>query len=161
MLCSCETCWSVRSGEASYRPAGVRTAWLEGFDLPDDAWASFQIPIGLAFFMVTGQPERAVAFYPSPAGATESEIDDAAWRRLKGLNPSLDKLEPDCEALIVNRMGDVHQHVIAPIDECYRLVGMIKTTWEGISGGPGPQEAIDRFFVELHIKGAMMPRTNV
>lgn len=160
MLCACETCWSVRSGEASYRPAGVRTAWLADFQLPDEAWASFQIPIGLAFFMLTGRPEKVYAFYPSPAGATESEIDDAAWARLVELNPSLGGLEPECEALIVNRMGEVHQHVIAPIDECYRLVGMIKASWEGISGGQGPQEAIDRFFVELHIRAASVARSD-
>lgn len=161
MLCACETCWSVRSGEASYRPAGVRTAWVDDLDLPDEAWASFRIPIGLAFFMATGDPERVVAFYPSPAGATESEIDDYAWKRIVGLNPKLEGLEPDCEALIVNRMSEPHQHVIAPIDECYRLVGMIKTHWEGISGGPGPEEAIERFFVELRVRGASMARTDV
>lgn len=160
MLCACETCWSVRSGEAAYRPAGVRTAWLDDLELPDEAWASFQVPIGLAFFMATGDPRRIVAFYPSPAGATESEIDDAAWERLVGLNPALAGLEPDCEALIVNRMSDTHQHVIAPIDECYRLVGMIKAQWEGISGGVGPEEAIERFFIELRIRGAAMARTD-
>lgn len=155
MLCACETCWSTRSGEPAFRPAGVRTAWLDDFDLPDEAWAAFQIPIGLAFFMLTGEPERVYAFYPSPAGATESEIDDAAWAKLRELNPALSDLEPDCEALIVNRMGEPHQHVIAPIDDCYRLVGMIKAGWEGISGGAGPREAIERFFAELRVKSAI------
>ena len=55
LLCACETCWSVRSGEAAFRPAGVRTEWLADFELPDEAWASFGIPIGLAFFMRTGR----------------------------------------------------------------------------------------------------------
>lgn len=160
MICACETCWSVRSGEAAYRPAGVRTAWVEDLDLPDEAWNSFRIPIGLAFFMKTGDPEKVYAFYPSPAGATESEIDEAAWARFQALNPVLERLEPDSEALIINRISDTHQFVIAPIDECYRLVGMIKVSWEGISGGTGPQEAIERFFIELRIKGAVMSRTD-
>ena len=154
LLCACETCWSVRSGEASYRPAGVRTEWLEGFDLPDEAWASFGIPVGLAFFMRTGEPDRVVAFYPSPAGATESEIDAGSWERVRALNPSMERLEPDSEALIVNRMSDPHQHAVAPIDECYRLVGLIKSSWEGISGGTGPELAIERFFAELRVKSA-------
>ena len=153
LLCACETCWSVRSGEPAFRPAGVRTEWLEGFDLPDEAWASFGIPIGLAFFMITGEPERVVAFYPSPAGATESEIEPGSWDRLVALNPALGRLEPDSEALIVNRMNDRHAHAIAPIDECYRLVGMIKSEWEGISGGEGPELAIERFFAELRVRG--------
>lgn len=154
MLCTCETCWSVRSGEPEFRPAGVRTEWLAGLDIPDEAWASFQIPIGLAFFMRTGSPERIVAFYPSPAGATESEIDAAAWRRLEESDPRLERLEPDCEALIANRISDPHEYAVVPIDECYRLVGMIKSSWEGISGGPGPEEAIRRFFAELKVRGA-------
>jgi hypothetical protein len=154
LLCTCETCWSVRSGEARFRPAGVRTEWLGDFDLPDEAWASFGIPVGLAFFMRTGETERIVALYPSPAGATEAEIDLAAWERVQTLNPALDRLEPDSEALIVNRMAAPHQHAVAPIDECYRLVGMIKSSWEGISGGAGPEEAIGRFFAELRVKAA-------
>ena len=103
-----------------------------------------RIPVGLAFFLRTGEPERVFALYPSPAGATESEIDPDAWERLQELNPALDRLEPDSEALIVNRMSEPHQHAVVPIDECYRLVGMIKSSWEGISGGPGPEEAIGR-----------------
>lgn len=153
LLCACETCWSVRSGEPRFRPAGVRTEWLDDFELPDDAWASFGIPIGLAFFMRTGEPERAVAFYPSPAGATESEIGQSSWERIRAMNPALERLEPDSEALIVNRIGEPHQHAIAPIDDCYRLVGMIKASWEGISGGEGPELAIARFFAELRVRG--------
>ena len=143
----------MRSGEAAFRPAGVRTEWLADFDLPDEAWASFGIPIGLAFFMRTGEPERVVAFYPSPAGATESEIDPGSWERVREMNPALERLEPDSEALIVNRMSEPHQHAIAPIDECYKLVGLIKSNWEGISGGTGPELAIAQFFAELRVKG--------
>ena len=58
-------------------------------------------------------------------------------------------LEPDAEALIVNRMADPPEHAIAPIDECYRLVGMIKLEWDGISGGAGVERAIEAFFAEL------------
>ena len=68
------------------------------------------------------------------------------------MNPALERLEPDSEALIVNRMAEPHQHAIAPIDDCYRLVGMIKTSWEGISGGTGPELAIAQFFAELRVK---------
>ena len=58
-------------------------------------------------------------------------------------------LEPDAEALIVNRIADPPRHAIAPIDECYRLVGLIKLNWEGISGGAGVERAIEGFFAEL------------
>ena len=46
-----------------------------------------------------------VAFYPSPAGATESELSLDAWDALVGRNPVLEELDPDAEALIVNRLS--------------------------------------------------------
>ena len=149
ILCVCETCWAVRSGEAEFRPVGNRTVWLEDFALTDEQWASFQIPIGLAFFMVSTVSEGVVGLYPSPAGATECELDLEAWARLCADNPALADLEPDAEALLVNRMADPPQHVIAPIDAAYQLVGVVKSSWEGISGGSATEEAVAGFFAGL------------
>ena len=73
--------------------------------------------------------------YPSPAGATESELHFDSWSRMIELNPMLAGLEPDIEGLIVNRLSDPPAYVIAPIDRCYALTGTIKASWEGISGG--------------------------
>jgi hypothetical protein len=149
ILCVCETCWAVRSGEAEFRPVGNRTVWLEDFALTDEQWASFQIPIGLAFFMVSTVSEGVVGLYPSPAGATECELDLEAWERLCADNPALADLERDAEALIVNRLTDPPQHVIAPIDVAYQLVGVVKSSWEGISGGSATEEAVEGFFAGL------------
>ena len=123
ILCVCETCWAVRSGEAEFRPVGNRTVWLDDFALTDEQWASFQIPIGLAFFMVSTVSGGVIALYPSPAGATECELDLESWQRLVTENPALADLEADAEALIVNRMAEEPKHVIAPIDVAYQLVG--------------------------------------
>ena len=127
----------MRSGEGDYRPTGNRTLWLPGLDVPDDLWASFQIPIGLAFFMESTVTACVVAMYPSPGGATESELHFDSWSRMRELNPVLEGLEPDIEGLIVNRLSDPPIYVIAPIDRCYALTGTIKAHWEGISGGAG------------------------
>ena len=105
-------------------------------ELPEEVWASFQIPIGLAFFMESTVAGCVVALYPSPAGATESELHFSSWRRMLELNPVLAGLEPDIEGLIVNRLSDPPAYAIAPIDRCYALTGTIKLNWEGISGGP-------------------------
>lgn len=149
ILCVCPTCWSIRSGEARYRPTGSRTLWLEDFELSDELWAGLQIPIGLAFFMRSTSTGAVVGLYPSPAGATECELDLDAWDRLLAANPALEDLDPDAEALIVNRLVTPHVHAIAPLDDCYRLVGTIKATWEGISGGAAMEAAVQRFFDEL------------
>jgi hypothetical protein len=149
ILCTCESCWALRSGDPQLSPVGTRVLWLEDLVLPDDVWASFQVPIGLAFFLHSSVADCVVALYPSPAGATESELRFDSWDRLRSLNPVLDELEPDAEALIVNRLSDPPGYAIAPIDRCYMLVGLIKACWEGISGGPDVERAVTRFFDEL------------
>jgi hypothetical protein len=152
IVCACEACWAMRSGEGDYRPTGNRTVWLPGLEVPDDLWASFQIPIGLAFFMESTVTACVVAMYPSPAGATESELHFDTWSRMRELNPVLDGLEPDIEGLIANRLSDPPDYVIAPIDRCYELTGTIKAHWEGISGGSAVQGAVERFFEQLRAK---------
>jgi hypothetical protein len=152
ILCACEACWALHSGDAEYRPTGMRTLWLEDFECDEATWASLSIPIGLAFFMrstVLGdgvQGDGVVAFYPSPAGATESELPLDAWQALVDVNPVLERLDADGEALVANRLTDPPQYAILPIDQCYALVGLIRTRWEGISGGDALTEAVPAFF---------------
>ena len=154
IVCVCESCWALRSGDSEFRPTGTRTLWLEDFQLPEEIWAQFRIPIGLAFFMHSSVTDCVVAMYPSPAGATESELHFETWNRLAAMNPVLRDLEPDAEALIVNRMADPPMFAIAPIDRCYMLVGLVKASWEGISGGSGVERAIERYFEELRALAA-------
>ena len=154
IVCVCESCWALRSGDSEFRPTGTRTLWLEDFQLPEEIWAQFRIPIGLAFFMHSSVTDCVVAMYPSPAGATESELHFETWNRLAAMNPVLRDLEPDAEALIVNRMADPPMFAIAPIDRCYMLVGLVKASWEGISGGSGVERAIERYFEELRAVAA-------
>lgn len=149
ILCACEPCVAMRSGDGPYRPTGSRLLWLEGFDLSEELWASLRIPIGLVFFMRSSSAGRIVGMYPSPAGATECELELSAWEDLCASNPVLDALDEDVEGLIVNRMSEPHQFAIAPIDECYRLVGTIKAGWEGISGGDAVERVVPAFFEEL------------
>src|SRR6201995_3713347 len=157
IVCACEACWAMRSGEGDYRPTGNRTVWLPELDLPDDLWAGFQIPIGLAFFMNSTVTSCVVAMYPSPAGATESELHFESWARMTELNPVLGDLEPDIEGLIVNRLAEPPVYVIAPIDRCYALTGAVKATWEGISGGTGVEHAVTRFFEDLRREALSAP----
>ncbi len=95
-----------------------------------------------------------VALYPSPAGATESELDLHGWGELVALNPLLADLEADAEALVVNRLAEPPQYAIVPIDRCYGLVGMIRAGWEGISGGDAVERAVSSFFADLEREAA-------
>jgi Family of unknown function (DUF5947) len=154
IVCTCEACWALHSGDAEYRPTGTRTVWLDGFVCSDEVWAGFQIPIGLAFFMRSTVTDGVVAFYPSPAGATESELTLEAWEALVSANPPLEQLESDAEALVVNRLSEPAEYAIVPIDRCYALVGLIKSHWEGISGGDAIERAVPEFFAGLRARAA-------
>jgi hypothetical protein len=145
IVCVCGTCWALRSGDAEFRPVGNRTQRLDDFALSGEQWAAFQLPIGLAFLMISSVTGTVIALYPSPAGATESELEMEAWAEVCAANPAL-QLEPDTEALIVNRLADPPQFAIAPIDRCYMLVGLIKANWDGISGGPRVPVVVREFF---------------
>jgi hypothetical protein len=117
--------------------------------MPEHVWAAFSIPVGLAFFLRSSGVGRMAALYPSPAGATECELELTDWDALAALNPELETLQTDVEALIVDRMSESPNYVIVPIDQCYKLVGMIKTRWQGISGGDAIERALEAFFGEL------------
>jgi hypothetical protein len=155
ILCACEPCIAMKAGLDSYCPVGTRILWLDDFQFSDELWAAFQLPVGLAFFLRSTGTNTVVALYPSPAGATECELHLESWQKLVELNPILNDLEADGEALVVNRMGGEHQHAIVPIDECYRLVGLIKSTWEGISGGDAISNAVPKFFTYVRHKAGV------
>ncbi len=90
-----------------------------------------------------------LAFYPSPAGATESLLSLAAWEALVADNPWLTELKPDVEALLVNRVEGAREYYRVPIDRCYELVGLIRAHWRGMSGGSEAWSAIHEFFARL------------
>ena len=104
--CTCEACWALRSGDPEYRPVGTRVEWLPDLEMSPERWAGFDIPIGLAFFMRSTAAGGVVAMYPSPAGATESPLDESVWEALVADNPALERLESDAEGLVVNRLAD-------------------------------------------------------
>ena len=92
--------------------------------------------------------------YPSPAGATESLLELESWNDLATRNPQLDEMEPDVEALLVNRLGysrgySAPEYYVLPIDECYKLVGLIRAHWSGLSGGTEVWQQIGEFFRSL------------
>src|SRR5205807_7737639 len=113
IVCSCEACWALRAGEGDYRPVGNRTLWLGDLDMPDDVWANFQIPIGLAFFMQSTVTACVVAVYPSPGGATDSDLHFDSWGQMQQLNPVLAGLVPVLEGLVMDLPPDPPDLVIA------------------------------------------------
>ncbi len=117
------------------------------FRLSTGEWDSFQIPVGVAFFFWNSTLNRVAAFYPGPAGATESELPLDTWNDLVSANPVLQGLQPDVEAFLVRmERGRDAECYIVPIDVCYELVGHLRRLWRGFDGGREAHVAMDAFF---------------
>jgi Family of unknown function (DUF5947) len=155
LVCSCDACAILfdAGATARYRRVPRRIQMLREFRMTDAQWEGLHLPINLAFIYVNSAAKRAVAMYPSPAGATESLLSLESWDELVLDNSVLGELEPDVEALLIHRVGEVREYCRTPIDECFKLVGLIRTHWRGLSGGTEVWVEINRFFERLKERG--------
>jgi hypothetical protein len=154
LRCACAPCTEIASlpDAARFRLVPRRVLLLEGFRLSDAQWESLLLPIDLAFLVDSTAAAKVVAIYPSPAGPMESLLALSAWREILGENPILRTLTPDVEALLVNHVRGARDHYLVPIDECYRLVGLIRTRWRGLSGGAEAWRGIGELFAALRAR---------
>jgi len=154
ILCVCRPCYLLfahdGAGGARFRAVPTRFAALPGFAAARDDWEALDVPIGLAFFFRNSATGRTTAFYPSPAGATESELPLEAWAALVRAVPLLSTLAPDVEALLVRRTTGRVDALIVPIDACYELVGRIRRAWRGFQGGDDLWRDVDEFFARAN-----------
>lgn len=146
IVCACQPCSILFSHreEGRYTRIGQTVRYLPDPPISDAEWESLHIPIGLAFF-VRGSDSRVMAFYPGPAGCTESLLPISI--------ASLPEMAPDIEALLINRVHGARDHFVVPIDRCYHLVGLIRNYWRGLGGGDEAWQHIDGFFAGLREAG--------
>jgi hypothetical protein len=153
MLCACRACSILfdrpAAGAGTRKLIPTHYRYLPDFKMTDVQWDSLGVPVHMAFFVHNTAARRVMALYPSPAGPTESSLALETWEDLERQNSILKLMEPDVEALLINRIRDTRDYFLVPIDECYKLVGIIRMSWKGLSGGPEVQREIDRFFASL------------
>jgi hypothetical protein len=155
LLCTCRPCYllfTAEGAELRYRAVPDRHLSFPEFAVSTGQWDALEIPVGLAFFFVNSVLGRTVAFYPGPAGATESELPLGAWELIVAANPALEQLAPDVEALLVRLPDRGHPETasyLVPIDRCYELVGSLRTAWRGFDGGSEARALLEAFFADL------------
>jgi hypothetical protein len=154
LVCVCGACavlFSAKEGTRYKRvPREVRA--LDELAINDAQWDALRLPIDLAFFYYGSPQARVVACYPSPAGATESLLELETWEDIQREHPAVAAILPDVQALLVNRVRRASLQpasFVVPIDQCFRLVGLIRMHWKGFTGGAAVWEEIERFFAEL------------
>jgi hypothetical protein len=153
LVCACAPCAVLmdQPGAAAGRFRTVPARYLTdpAHRLDESAWDALQIPVGVAFLFRNAALDRLVALYPSPAGATESELDPATWTEVLGGSRLAELLEPDVEALLLRRTdGRIECHLV-PIDICYELVGRMRLSWQGFDGGAEARAALETFFADV------------
>ncbi|MFD4858031.1 DUF5947 family protein [Streptomyces atratus] len=150
LACACTPCALLfeRPGAAHGRFLSVPDRYLADHDhrLDDNAWELLQIPVSVAFFFRNAALGRLVALYPSPAGATESELDPSTWQSVLGGSRLSQLLEPDVEALLLRRTEGRAECYLVPIDICYELVGRMRLLWQGFDGGAEARADLQAFF---------------
>ncbi|HVC90674.1 MAG TPA: DUF5947 family protein [Acidobacteriaceae bacterium] len=162
ILCACEACALLFCGQAGvhYLRIPRRIRVLPNFQMTEMQWEALMIPINLAFFYYDSSRAKMIAMYPGPAGATESLLSLDSWEDIRSQNHALQKMEPDVEAFLVNRAGSNAENFVVPIDECFRLVGLIRMHWKGFSGGTEVWKQIEHFFTELRLRSTSTHTSN-
>jgi hypothetical protein len=168
IACACDACAILfhAQGDTKFKRVPRRIRFLPDFQLTDSQWNGLMLPINMAFFFKSSPHDgRVVAMYPSPAGATESLLTLDTWDDIAAANPVLDGMEADVEALLVNRIGHSRgftdpEHYIVPIDECYKLVGLIRSHWLGLAGGSEVWRQIAEFFAMLKARSPQAENAN-
>ncbi|MGH3656218.1 MAG: DUF5947 family protein [Micromonosporaceae bacterium] len=159
LMCACTGCYllftSGGAGQGRYRAVPDRYRYQPEFRLTDEQWTRIGIPVRVAFCYHNSTLDSVVAFYPSPAGATEADLPSDTWDEVLRANPEVSDLASDVEALLLSyRAGGPTECFLVPIDACYELVGRIRTQWKGFDGGTEVWESIDGFFDRLRERSA-------
>ena len=170
LMCVCRACYLLFTDDHAdlrYRAVPDRYLAFDGFALDRRAWEALQIPVGVAFFFTNSALERTVAFYPGPAGATESQLDMDAWNAIESADSRVGLLVDDVEALLVRvpeaRTGSADaescepQTYLVPIDACYEFVGRLRMLWRGFDGGQEARAFIDSFFSDIQARAKNVP----
>ncbi|MGW2562746.1 DUF5947 family protein [Streptomyces sp. NPDC001514] len=153
LACACTPCAHLldRPGASKGRFRAVPGRYLTdpGHRIDGNAWEQLRIPVGVAFFFRNTALDRLVALYPSPAGATESELEPSSWQTVLAGTRLAALLEPDVEALLLRRTGGDTECYLVPVDICYELVGRMRLHWQGFDGGAEARAELDAFFAHV------------
>jgi Family of unknown function (DUF5947) len=150
LMCTCRACYLLFThddADLAYR--AVPDRYLAFPDLATPVWDELELPVGTAFLFLNSALDRVVAFYPGPAGATESELPLDAWGQVVAAVPGLATLRPDVEALLVRAVDQKAEAFLVPIDVCYELVGHLRQLWRGFDGGQDVRRRLDEFFLQV------------
>ncbi|MFD7919297.1 DUF5947 family protein [Streptomyces sp. NPDC059740] len=151
LACACTPCALLfeQPGAAGGRFRVVPDRVLRGGPPAEGVWERLRIPVGVAFLFRNSDQDRTVALYPSPAGATESDLDPATWESALVGTGLATAVQPDVEALLLRRAGERTDCYLVPVDAAYELVGRMRLHWRGFDGGSRAHAELDAYFAGI------------
>lgn len=162
LMCACRACFLLftysQAGRGRYR--AVPDRYLTDPEHPVTAaeWELLEIPVGLAFFLLSSPQGKVAGFYPSPAGVTECRLDLPAWDRMAQAHPLLGAAVPDVEAVLIARSAQGVECFLVPIDACYELAGRMRLHWRGFDGGAEARASIAGFLDDVRARARTLSR---
>jgi uncharacterized protein DUF5947 len=163
LMCACRACYLLFTDQVAdlrYRAVPQEYYSFDDFVMGPAQWETLELPVGLAFFFLNSVVGRTIAFYPGPAGVTESELSLEAWASVVEANPRLRLLRPDVEAVLIRApergRAEFDCHLV-PIDACYELAGSLRRVWRGFDGGQDAHAALEAFFAGVAARSRPAP----
>jgi hypothetical protein len=149
LRCACRACGLLFEKDAAangrYQLVPQRRVRLAA---DDDVTGRIAVPVGLVF-LVPQPAGLVVANYPSPLGITRSVLPEDDWQRMAERWPVLRTMTPLVEAVLLNGVRGARDRWLVPVDDCFRLVAVIRQHWKGMSGGRDVWPAVGAFFAGL------------
>jgi hypothetical protein len=145
--CSCRACAMIipSASSAAYRLVPNRRERV--VDDVGGLVAQLGIPVGVAALLIHDHGRASVAF-PGPAGIVESELDGEAWARVVAALPVAATLVPEVEAIVCSTLPNGGAWRVG-IDVVFELVGALRASWHGLTGGPEAPRTLARVLAAL------------
>lgn len=148
LACSCTACALLFDRPGQERRRLPRDARALGCRLTEQEWASLEIPVKLAFVTVAGNG-AVMAGYPGPGGVAQAVVAPEAWAAIRAAHAELQRLQPELECVLIQRLEPAGEMFIVPLDQAYRLAGLVRRHWQGLSGGPEVRRQVNAFCAQL------------
>jgi hypothetical protein len=154
LLCACRACGVLFARDDSggrYRTVPDRVLADRSCALDAARWAELGVPVGLAFCVRDGASREVRIHYPGPAGVVDAVLAETVWDALAAATPLAGQLADDVEALLVRAergQAPVRCYLV-PISLAFALVGRLRATWQGFTGGDAAHQELAAFFADL------------
>jgi hypothetical protein len=155
LLCTCDACAILFSGQGvKFKRVPRRVRSLPGFQSERRRVERFDGSHQHGFLLPKQPGESRDRALSQPRGCDRIVLSLESWNDIVARNPILNEMESDVEGLLVNRLGYSRgyfaaEYYLLPIDECYKLVGLIRMHWKGLSGGTEVWKELGEFFAAL------------